>query len=471
MNDITAQLATATTAARGAVSFDDVRDLTDTTLLEGLAAVEGLGRVVDALRVAMAAEVAERSRPTLCLDRLSARNGCRNGNELIARVTQVSEATAVRWARSGASLRRREHITGEILPARFPVVADAVAAGRIGMDTANAITGALTQASVRAEPGMLAEAEKALVASALGLDVETGEATVPFTADQTRIQAVQWQVALDPDGVRPREERAMAQRGIVRVGARGDLIRYRMDLLPEIGGKLETAFASCLSPKTTGRFLTEEDRQLAEADGDSRTPAQQRHDIFAAMVDAAARSGQLPTLGGSSPTVLVSVSADELAAGTGAGWIDGVEQPLSIDAVKQFCCTGGIQKGYFDSTGRLVALSVPDRCYTPQQRRGISLRDGGCVITGCTIPAGWCEIHHVEEWAKGGPTDTSNGVMLCWFHHRTIEHAGWSIRMTGGAPEIRAPRWVDPDQRWRRATKSRALHPPGQRTPRTPVRT
>ena len=58
-------------------------------------------------------------------------------------------------------------------------------------------------------------------------------------ADQTRIQALQWQVALDPDGARPREAQAMVQRGIIKVGTRGDIVRYRMDLLPEIAGKLD----------------------------------------------------------------------------------------------------------------------------------------------------------------------------------------------------------------------------------------
>jgi hypothetical protein len=465
MNEITATLAKATSVARDAVSFDDVRLLPDATLLESLAAVEQLGRTVDALRVAMAAEIGERSRPTLGLDRLSAKNGCRNANELIARVTQVAETTAARWARAGAPLRPREQFTGESLPAKFAIVANAVADGRIGYDTATAITSALSQAADRAEPAMLVEAERALVASALGLDATTGEPLVPFTADQTRIHALQWQVALDPDGARPLEAQAMLQRGITRVGTRGDIVRYRMDLLPEIAGKLEAAFDSCLSPKTTGRFLSKEERERAELNGDSRSPAQQRHDVFSAIVDAAARSGQLPTVGGGSPTVLVSVSAEELTAGRGAGWIDGIDRPISLDAVKQFCCTGGFQKAYFDSIGCLVSLGAQERCFTPQQRRGITVRDGGCVIPGCAVPAGWCEIHHVEEWAKGGPTHTSNGVLLCWFHHRTIEHSGWQIRMLNGVPEVRAPHWIDHERTWRRASKSRALHPPRKRQP------
>ncbi|PWN03448.1 HNH endonuclease, partial [Nocardioides silvaticus] len=46
-----------------------------------------------------------------------------------------------------------------------------------------------------------------------------------------------------------------------------------------------------------------------------------------------------------------------------------------------------------------------------------------------TIPAGWCEAHHLDPWANGGNTDLDRGVLLCsWHHHRahdptqTTEH-------------------------------------------------
>src|SRR5699024_6822279 len=105
---------------------------------------EELGRTADALRVAAAAEVAERSRPTLGMERLCVKRGCRTPFELIARVTQVSERTAVQRSRLGAVLRRREGLTGEVLPAKLPVVAEAVAEGRLGVDTATVIATSLT---------------------------------------------------------------------------------------------------------------------------------------------------------------------------------------------------------------------------------------------------------------------------------------------------------------------------------------
>jgi len=187
---------------------------------------------------------------------------------------------------------------------------------------------------------------------------------------------------------------------------------------------------------------------------DPRTPDQKRHDIFAVILDAAARAAETPTLGGAAPTVLVSVRQADLDAGRGVGFIDGIEIPVSFGTVTQLICTGGTQKVLISPEGKIISLGSPERCFTPQQRRAILLRDGGCIIPGCTIPAGWVELHHVEEHHDGGATHTSNGVSVCWYHHRTLGTSGWEIRMHNGVPQVKAPPWLDPDPRWRNATKS-----------------
>ncbi|WP_211883353.1 HNH endonuclease, partial [Pseudarthrobacter albicanus] len=37
----------------------------------------------------------------------------------------------------------------------------------------------------------------------------------------------------------------------------------------------------------------------------------------------------------------------------------------------------------------------------------------GCAFPGCTIPAPWCEAHHISYWSRGGSTSTDNGTILC----------------------------------------------------------
>ncbi|QDZ14562.1 HNH endonuclease signature motif containing protein [Humibacter ginsenosidimutans] len=107
--------------------------------------------------------------------------------------------------------------------------------------------------------------------------------------------------------------------------------------------------------------------------------------------------------------------------------------------------------------GRLPPSRSPSRTRTWSADAGtaIAARDGGCVIPGCSVPAAWCEVHHVIEHASGGPTHTDNGVTLCWYHHRTIDTAGWAVTMRDGTPYVRAPRWVDSRGTWRQTGNPR----------------
>jgi Domain of unknown function DUF222. len=459
----------------------DVRRLGDDELLVHAAEIERLGRVVDAARVAAAAEIAERSRKELGTDGFAAKKGCRNPVELIERVTRVSAATAVRRIRLGAATRRQPTLCGFDMPARYPEVAAALAAGVLGVDAASAIVNGLNPVLGHSVIDAFVAAEAALVAAAIGTGQDAGDDTatdtgvddgtdsaagapLPLSADEVRIQTLAWRAFLDPDGIRPEEDRAMAARGLRLGAARGGIVPISGSLLPEIAGKLQRVFDAYLSPRTTPAFLSADEHDGASRTArtevrEDRTADQQRHDILAVLIDTAARAVDTPTIGGAAPTVLVTVRQQDLAQRSGAGFIDGVEHPVSIETVEQFACAGGTQKAVLDQKGRVAALGSKERCFTPKQRRAIMARDGGCLIPGCGIPAGWCEIHHVTPHNRGGPTHTDNGALLCWFHHRTIDTAGWGVRMIGGAPQIKAPPWLSLDDTWRAATKARTNIP------------
>ncbi|WP_394194381.1 HNH endonuclease signature motif containing protein [Microbacterium foliorum] len=166
----------------------------------------------------------------------------------------------------------------------------------------------------------------------------------------------------------------------------------------------------------------------------------------------AARHSDMPTLGGSAPVLVVNVDAKDLVGGMGGngGWAtvagSGAHVPVSVAA--HVACAGTIQRVLVDE-GRIIGITTTDRVFTVHQRRAIIARDKECLIPGCHVPASWCEIHHVVEHARGGPTHTDNGVPLCWWHHRSLGTSGWEIRMQAGLPQVRGPGWWDPDERWR----------------------
>ncbi|XBH21155.1 DUF222 domain-containing protein [Jonesiaceae bacterium BS-20] len=129
---------------------------------------------------------------------------------------------------------------------------------------------------------------------------------------------------------------------------------------------------------------------------------------------------------------------------------NGLATPTSMPFIRQAGCSGSLQRVVLAENGSVNHVSSPSRIFNGHQRRAIAMRDGGCAIPLCDVPPTWCEIHHVVEWSKGGPTTIKNGVSLCWYHHRTIDTNGWHIKMIDNLPHVQAPLWADPRQKWHR---------------------
>jgi hypothetical protein len=68
------------------------------------------------------------------------------------------------------------------------------------------------------------------------------------------------------------------------------------------------------------------------------------------------------------------------------------------------------------------------RTTTAALRRALQRRDRSCTFPGCHATR-HLHAHHVVHWADGGPTDLSNLVLICGFHHRFVHAAGWSIEV------------------------------------------
>ncbi|MHA6695682.1 HNH endonuclease signature motif containing protein [Homoserinimonas sp. A520] len=67
-------------------------------------------------------------------------------------------------------------------------------------------------------------------------------------------------------------------------------------------------------------------------------------------------------------------------------------------------------------------------------------------------------MHHVTPDSENGPTHTDNGVLLCWYHHRTITTSGWHIKMINKTPHLKAPAWLRGDGLWHPASRSPTRH-------------
>ncbi|GAB3602543.1 HNH endonuclease signature motif containing protein [Microbacterium aureliae] len=443
---------------------------------ELLAVMVTAGRVMRSAEAMLIDAVAQADARGDHAESVTVRAGCRSLSELVQRATRVSKRTAADVVTAARAVTQRTSVSlGEVLPADYPAMRDAVADSVVGVDGVVAVAGTL-RAHAGGWPGGIAGVLAADTELALSARGAGGDGAPPACAEDLRAQAHIWALYLDQDGQEPREARAARKRGYTLGVARDGLVPLRGNLLPEVAAQLQLAFDSILNPKLEGpavpgagrgpRFAEvgeqggDGEDQAWDPDGlhpeeaDLRTRAQKQHDAFATILTVAAASGTLPTLGGAAPTLVVSVREEDLVNEQGAAHLDGVTEPVPISVARHIGCTGTLTRVTLGAGGRIVSLTTHDRVFTHHQRKAIALRDGGCVIPGCHIPASWCEIHHVTEHSRGGPTHTDNGVLLCWHHHRTLDTSGWRIRMTAGTPEIRGPARWDPHQKWRAVTKS-----------------
>lgn len=426
--------ATGALAAVAAARPDLIRD---DELGAVVVSLEGAGRLLDAARALWSAEVERRSAPELGDTALCKRAGYRKPGQWLEALTGAAPADVDRRMRLGTLILDRPSFDGGLLPAAFPVVADGVRSGRIGVDAARTIVQHLQQAARRhASLEDLDTAERALADDA---------ATLPFW--EVELHAKVWRAALDPDGAKPREEELRASRSF-KLGRERNGMTPFWGMAPPVDAALfKAAFAESTAPDATPRFVAQEDL----VDGaDTRTREQRQFDVVIGILQAGLRA---PGGMRSTAQVVATVRLSDLRSGTGAGWLDDIDEPISAFAAQIMACDSGFQTLVVGDHGEPLALGRLERCFTPAQRRAIAARDGGCIGAGCTSPPGWSHVHHVEFWSHGGLTDVENGVLLCPGHHRDLHNGLFELRMVDGRPQIRHGF----DAEWRPAGRSRVL--------------
>lgn len=387
-----------------------------------------------AIQTAIAGEIDARSTNKPSEESLARQYGCKNATEMLQRATGASSRTVRSRIRLSAALQPGMTLTGEPLPPLCPEVAEAFVQGTISEESATHIV-QLVRSCPTAHPTDLEAAEVALINAATGNVEADPQCTTPLHADSISIMCRAWKQALDPDGAVPSEEEILRRRGLRLSATRDGLVSIRGQLLPEVAAALGRSFDAISNPKASTQ----------DAPADECTPDQKRHDMFASIVSKAMASPDMPTLGAAPVTVLIQVKEENLTGNQGIGWLhgyDGSLSPVSMETVRHAAQTGSTQRVTQAPNGKILGIESPERIFTPNQRKAIFLRDGGCVIPGCTVPASWCEIHHVLPHSKGGKTHTSNGAALCFQHHRSIETSGWKITMLDGVPQVEPPPWL-----------------------------
>ncbi|MFT4214430.1 MAG: DUF222 domain-containing protein [Microbacterium sp.] len=398
-------------------------------------------RLLDAAAVQIASEVARQSRPELGADSLAKRQGHRNATLMLATALGTTNAEAAKLVEVGEAVAPRLLLSGEAAPARHRHVGAAVAAGRLGRDAAALIIRLLDSLSDRVAFDVLDGAEQKLVAQAVGLDVGILQKVL-----------LRAQAHLDPDGVEPREEE---QRARTSVTIRQD--RAGMVLLNGAFDPVRGASILCLIEAMVTDELGWQRDESTRGNGlpPKPIPVMQAEALLTICEHYTGCDRKNATLPGA--TVIVRVDLDDLRSGTRAGIIDGIDQPVSIGAVRRIAAAGGLIPAVLGGDSEILDWGRTKRLFTAAQKRAIAERDGGCI--GCGAPPGRAKVHHLTWWSRGGTTDLDNGALLCESCHHLIHDHGWEIRIDG--PGIDAcvwlipPRHVDPSRTLRPAARQR----------------
>ena len=168
---------------------------------------------------------------------------------------------------------------------------------------------------------------------------------------------------------------------------------------------------------------------------DRRTASQRRADGLTEIVTAAVKSGELPTLSGSSTALQVQVPLATLVGADGRP-----AQLLSVTAsapvwitgptLGRVACDADVRRIVLDPSGVPVEMGRSVRVFTGPQRQALAARDAGCRFPGCDQPARHTDAHHLVAWTAGGLTTLTNGLLLCRYHHRQVHEGGWRIHPT-----------------------------------------
>ena len=412
--DLTAAFAAARTiTARFHTSSDD-------ELVADARAIEALGRVVDGLRLGVAAQVEARSRKTLGEESLAFRHGARDGVELIQDLTGVSHATARMRVGLGSALAPAVSLTGDLLPSRYPALSAAVTAGEVGVESARVIVN--TAASIR----------RRVDADLLGAMVEALTDTARHTGvEVVRDVAEHWALALDPDGAEPKE-RAQRRKRALKIGRTLSdgtttvslvVTPEHLALLKEL---LQSRRRSTPMLRTapggddSGTTDPEWREETGPDGGEPRMRVQQDYDTIFDAITLATQTEQAS--GAVSHETIVTITAAELEARHGQGWTAGVLAGIPIPVIERQACTGGVRLLITGPDGEALHLGRSHRLFTAQQKKALAVAAGGrCQYPGCTTPAPFLEAHHAKWFQRDeGRTDIDNGVMLCSFHHHLI---------------------------------------------------
>ncbi|WP_285726576.1 HNH endonuclease signature motif containing protein [Psychromicrobium xiongbiense] len=423
--------------------------------------------------------------------------------EVLTHRLRITRAEVKRRFALATALIPGHALGGEPLSASYPLIGALAADGLAGRREVTAAVRALDEAAVKIRSntassdmdslggaGTPEPAETSTEAPELLARMEHSVARVMAQHGPEFLHQVlrRWETLINQDGKEPNDAELRLRQGIWRKRTSRGLTQFELWADQYQTETLLTVINAGTGPRTTepANSTTERGARAGGMTGievsmDGRSRAQQGLDALTAALGAALRTNELPMTGGHRPQILLHMNHQQTqgettaqhggkAEDTSQQTVDqsgtrtslGFTGPVRESLVEHLLCDGNLTPVLFGQDGQVLDLGRTRRLFTPTQRLALTARDRGCTFPGCTIPAPWCEAHHIQPWHHNGPTDISNGTLLCSRHHHLIHQNHWTITPnpgTGsgsgsspdsgcgsGRPYFIPPPWTDPGQ-------------------------
>jgi hypothetical protein len=168
------------------------------------------------------------------------------------------------------------------------------------------------------------------------------------------------------------------------------------------------------------------DRGASDPATDTAPPMPGDVDALMRLVEAGwdAEAARRPH--GQHTTVVVHVDVEQRAAALHLG-------PLLTDDERRYLSCDATCEVWFQRSGEVIGAGRSTRLINRRLRRALEHRHPTCAVPGCGATRG-LHAHHIRHWEDGGPTELSNLVLVCPYHHR-LHHRGL-ITITGPADDL-----------------------------------
>lgn len=424
-----------------------VRSMSDPALAMGLEETGRMLRRIEGVLAVFAAETKHRDEDSG--GGFSRKAGAASAAKLVAKATRGTEHGAHRLVEAGNALLNTGEVAGgdgqelttdrpatdagsppQTRPATAlptPRLGEAIAAGAVSAEAASQITRLAKRLHGRVDLERWARAEERLAEKAQRLTATQMVSVIKHT-----------EAVLNPKQVLV-DHAALREARYLRVHEDADgmlAVHGRLD--PMSGGFVKTWIDEYAKAAFSARnaHLRDRDGRGVDADHDrdddrgpvvpdKRTVGQLGADALVELASHA-MSCDSPVAGGVSASIVVRTTLDDLETDLGLATIDGISQPIPAEAVRRMAADAGIIPVVLGSRGEVLDLGREQRLFTRAQKIALGERDGGCA--SCGAPPGWTHAHHIRWWKRdSGPTDLSNGVLLCVGCHHRVHDYHWDV--------------------------------------------